>query len=41
MRSRDQLIDAHIGRVRSKLGDDAPGHIETVRGLGYRAVLDA
>jgi DNA-binding response OmpR family regulator len=35
----DRTIDVHIGRLRDKLHDSAerPRHIETVRGLGYRA----
>jgi DNA-binding response OmpR family regulator len=35
----DRTIDVHIGRLRVKLQDSAerPSHIETVRGLGYRA----
>jgi DNA-binding response OmpR family regulator len=36
----DRTIDVHIGRLRSKLGDDAdrPQFVATVRGVGYRAV---
>jgi DNA-binding response OmpR family regulator len=39
----ERSIDAYVGRLRSKLGDTAqrPRYIETVRRLGYRAVLDA
>ncbi len=33
----DRTVDAHIMRLRKKLGDDAR-HIETVRGVGYRVV---
>ena len=35
----DRTIDAHVRRLRSKLGDDAvsPLYIATVRGVGYRA----
>ena len=35
--SDDRSIDVHIGKLRSKLGDDpkAPRHIRTVRGIGY------
>ncbi len=35
-------IDAYVGRVRRKLGDatSPPRYVETVRGLGYRALLD-
>lgn len=35
--SDDRSIDVHIGKLRSKLGDDpkAPRHIRTVRGAGY------
>lgn len=40
--SDDRSIDVHIGKLRSKLGDDpkAPRHIRTVRGVGY-ALLEA
>lgn len=33
-----RVVDVHITAIRRKLGDDAdaPGFIETVRGLGYR-----
>lgn len=36
----DRSIDAHVRRLRAKLGDDpvAPTYIATVRGIGYRAV---
>lgn len=36
----DRTIDAHIKRLRAKLGDDpeAPRFVATVRGVGYRAV---
>ncbi len=39
----ERSIDAYVGRVRRKLGDiTSPGrYVETVRGLGYRALLDA
>jgi len=35
-------VDVHIRHIREKLGDDAaaPRFIETVRGVGYRAVRD-
>jgi DNA-binding response OmpR family regulator len=35
----DRTIDAHVRRLRDKLGDDAerPRHVATVRGTGYRA----
>ena len=35
---QDRSIDVYVRRLRSKLGDDArdPGHIVTVRGIGYR-----
>lgn len=35
---QDRSIDVYVRRLRSKLGDDAhdPGHVVTVRGLGYR-----
>ena len=32
----DRTVDVHIMRLRKKLGE-AGGHIETVRGVGYRA----
>ncbi|HSH21041.1 MAG TPA: response regulator transcription factor [Candidatus Caenarcaniphilales bacterium] len=34
----DRTIDVHVGRLRSKLGDDpsSPRYIATVRGVGYR-----
>lgn len=37
----DRTIDVHIGRLRSKLGDDpaAPRYIATVRGVGYRVPI--
>ena len=31
----DRTIDVHIRKIREKLGDHA-GHIETVKGVGYR-----
>ena len=35
----DRTIDAHVRRIRRKLGDDSllPRYIATVRGIGYRA----
>ena len=35
----DRTIDAHVRRLRDKLGDDAdrPRYVATVRGVGYRA----
>jgi DNA-binding response OmpR family regulator len=35
----DRAIDAHIRRLRDKLGDtvEAPRYVATVRGVGYRA----
>ena len=34
----DHLVDVHIAKLRSKLGDEAqaPRYIHTVRGVGYR-----
>ncbi|HEX4353844.1 MAG TPA: response regulator transcription factor [Polyangiales bacterium] len=32
----ERTLDAHVSRIRKKLGDDAP--IETVWGIGYRLV---
>jgi DNA-binding response OmpR family regulator len=39
----ERSIDAYVGRVRRKLGDvTSPArYVETVRGVGYRALLDA
>jgi len=39
----DRTIDAHVRRLRAKLGDDAghPRYVATVRGVGYRAAPDA
>ncbi|HEY3334989.1 MAG TPA: response regulator transcription factor [Candidatus Limnocylindrales bacterium] len=36
----DHLVDVHVANVRRKLGDDpaSPRFIETVRGVGYRAL---
>ncbi len=36
-------VDVHIRHIREKLGDDAsaPRFIETLRGVGYRALKDA
>lgn len=36
----DRTIDAHVRRLRAKLGDDParPRFVATVRGIGYRAV---
>ena len=35
---RDRSIDVYVRRLRFKLGDNArcPGHVQTVRGIGYR-----
>lgn len=33
-----RTVDVHIRRLRAKLGPGLDGHIETVRGVGYRAV---
>jgi DNA-binding response OmpR family regulator len=35
----DRTIDAHVRRLREKLGDDPdhPRYVATVRGVGYRA----
>jgi two-component system response regulator MtrA len=35
----ERTLDAHVSRIRKKLGEDAP--IETVWGIGYRWVDDA
>lgn len=39
----DRTVDAHIGRLRDKLGDDPdrPRYVATVRGVGYRAAPEA
>ena len=35
------IIDVHIGKLRSRLGDPSPGElIQTVRGSGYRFTTD-
>lgn len=38
----DRVVDAHIKKLRQKLGDDAaePRFIQTVRGIGYKFVAD-
>lgn len=38
----DRTIDANIRRLRVQLGDDVdePRYVATVRGVGYRAVID-
>jgi len=38
----DRTIDAHVRRLRAKLGDDADHarYVATVRGVGYRAAPD-
>ena len=37
----ERTVDVHIGRLRSKLGDDTvrPRYVATVRGTGYRATV--
>jgi len=39
----DRVVDAHIKKLRQKLGDDAaqPKFIQTVRGIGYKFVAEA
>jgi DNA-binding response OmpR family regulator len=34
----DRIVDAHIKKIRAKIGDDskAPAYITTVYGMGYR-----
>lgn len=34
----DRVVDSHIKNLRQKIGD---GYIETVRGMGYRAIKEA
>jgi DNA-binding response OmpR family regulator len=38
----DRTVDVYIRRLREKLGDDAerPRYVATVRGAGYRAMID-
>lgn len=31
-----RTVDTHVRRLRAKLGEDAAGYVETVRGVGYR-----
>ena len=35
-----RTVDTHVKRLRTKLGDDAAGCVETVRGVGYRFLPD-
>lgn len=35
---RSNVVDVYVGYLRSKLGPDGAGRIETVRGAGYRLV---
>jgi DNA-binding response OmpR family regulator len=37
----ERTIDVHVGRLRTKLGDDAaaPRYVATVRGVGYRVPI--
>lgn len=37
--SDSQTVDVHINRLRKRFADDPDFRIETVRGLGYKAVL--
>ncbi len=39
----DRVVDAHIKKLRQKLGDDAgePRFIQTVRGIGYKFVTES
>jgi two-component system phosphate regulon response regulator PhoB len=38
----DRTVDVYVRRLREKLGDDAesPRYVATVRGAGYRALVD-
>ncbi len=38
----DRTVDVHIGKLREKLGDDPaqPRYIQTVRGVGYKLVVN-
>ncbi len=38
--SEDKTITVHMNRLREKVKDNPDFHIVTVRGLGYKAVLD-
>lgn len=37
----EHVVEVHLGNLRRKLGADAGRYIQTVRGVGYRAVEDA
>ena len=37
----DHVVEVHLGNLRRKLGGDAANYIQTVRGVGYRAVEEA
>ncbi|MBI2765942.1 MAG: response regulator transcription factor [Chloroflexi bacterium] len=37
----DHVVEVHIGNLRRKLGSDPARYVETVRGVGYRAVEGA
>ncbi|MCA4923873.1 MAG: winged helix-turn-helix domain-containing protein, partial [Methylobacterium sp.] len=40
--ANERTIDVQINRLRRKIEDDPgnPVHLQTVRGLGYRLVID-
>ena len=37
--SDERNVDAHIKKIRKKIENDSDFDIETVRGLGYKAVI--
>ena len=37
----EHVVEVHLGNLRRKLGGDAANYIQTVRGVGYRAVEEA
>jgi two-component system, OmpR family, phosphate regulon response regulator OmpR len=41
--SNDRTIDVHVNRLRRKIEDNAadPRYLQTVRGLGYRLMMDS
>ena len=39
--SDERNVDAHIKKIRKKIGEGTEFDIETVRGLGYKAVINS
>lgn len=37
----EHVVEVHLGNLRRKLGADTAKYVQTVRGVGYRAVEDA